>query len=170
MKKKIIKRILLALLWIAIIIGACIFPYPALFMGNSLPKQPKLSISEKKYFDRLKREQPWSKIERMYFNVDSVGESIHQRIPIDFNSKYLYYIQFITKDSTFYFANNSREYAIAFAQYIKDSICLNSPHLIEINIDITYKKIIDEISERNQHDYYDFTVCKDSIHLVPTIE
>ncbi len=47
MKKKIIKRTLLVLLWTVIIIGACIFPYPALFMANSLPKQPELSTNEK---------------------------------------------------------------------------------------------------------------------------
>lgn len=161
------KRALLVLLWTAIIIAICIFPYPALFMGNSLPKQPKLSISERKYFEKLKKEQPWNEINRMYANVDSTGMSIHQPIPIDFDSEYLYYIQFVTKDSSFYFDNNLQGNALAFAQYIKDSICQNSPYLIEIEIDITYKKIIDELSERNQHKYYQFLVKKDSLYLSP---
>lgn len=73
MKKKIIKRTLLVLLWTVIIIGACIFPYPGLFMANSIPKQPELSISEKKYFEKLKKEQSWNKIDRMYVNVDSLS-------------------------------------------------------------------------------------------------
>lgn len=57
-KRRIINRVLWTLFGIVFFIGVCIFPYPALFMYNSIPKQPELSVSEKRYFDKLKKEQP----------------------------------------------------------------------------------------------------------------
>ncbi len=170
MKKKIIKRTLLVLLWTVIIIGACIFPYPGLFMANSIPKQPELSINEKKYFEKLKKEQSWNKIDRMYVNVDSLGEDIMiHNIPIDFSSQYRYAIEFITEDTTCYYANCTFSSAVCFANYIKDSICLNSQNLIEIGIAITYEDTIKD-SRRGTFQYYKFFPQGDSLYLVPETE
>ena len=167
-KRKIIKRILVALIWTAIIIGACIFPYPALFMGHSLPKQPELSLNEKFFFDKLKKEHPWSEIGRTYINIDSLGEDIMIRdIPIDFLSQYRYTIEFSTEDSTFYLANNSQKQAITFAEYIWDSICFKSSYLTEMNISIRYRHPIDKSGNSNTHQFYQFLVKKDSLYLSP---
>ena len=167
MKKKIIKRTLLVLLWTVIIIGACIFPYPALFMANSLPKQPELSTNEKNYFDRLKKEMPWSKISRMYMNIDSLGEDIMIRnIPIDFSSKYTYTISLTTENVACYYANYTPKNAETIAKQIKDSICLNSPNLIEIYISITYKDTIED-SRKGMYRLYQFSQHGDSLNLLP---
>ena len=169
-KRKIIKRILVALIWTVIIIGVCIFPYPALFMGHSLPKQPELSRSEKFFFDKLKKEYPWSEIERMYTNVDSLGKDIMIRdIPIDFSSKYRYDILFSTEDTACYYANCTLQSAVCFAKYIKDSICLNSPNLIDIGIAIEYNDTIPD-SRKDMFECYKFLHKGDSLYLVPQTE
>ena len=163
MKKKIIKRTLLVLLWTVIIIGVCIFPYPALFMANSIPKQPELSLHEKLFFDSLKKEQPWSKIRRMYSNIDSLGNEIWiHDIPINFNSQYVYCICLATQDSTFYSANCTRESALALAKHIKDRICLNSMHLFGIEVDIKYIDT-NENSGKGMYELYQFYIKEDSI-------
>ena len=165
MKKKIIKRIPSALIWTAIIIGACIFPYPALFMGHSLPKQPELSLNEKFFFDKLKKEHPWSEIGRMYINIDSLGNEIWiHDIPINFNSKYVYCICLETRDSTFYSANCTQESALALAKHIKDKICLNSMHLFGIEVDIKYIDT-NENSGKGMYELYQFYIKEDSIKL-----
>lgn len=131
-KRTIIRRVPWAILGIALFIGVCIFPYPALFSGNSLPKQPELSPSEKQYFDKFKNDNPWNEIGRMYVNVDSLGQDIMvKNRPIDFSNKYRYTLSLETEDTACYFANYTPESGAYFAKYIKDSICLNSPHLIE---------------------------------------
>ena len=158
---------MVALIWTAIIIGACIFPYPALFMGHSLPKQPELSLNEKFFFDKLKKEHPWSEIGRMYINIDSLGEDIKIRnIPIDFLSQYRYTIEFITEDTTCYYANYTLQSAVCFAKYIKDSVCSNSPHLVKIEIIITYNDTIED-SRNDMFQYYEFLPKGDSVYLVP---
>lgn len=170
MKKKIIKRVLVALIWTVIIIGVCIFPYPALFMGHSIPKQPELSRSEKFFFDKLKKEYPWSEIDRMYTNVDSLGEDIMIRdIPIDFSSKYRYGILFSTEDTACYYANCTFQSAVCFAKYIKDSICLNSSNLIGIGMAITYNDTIED-SRKGMSQYYKFLLKEDSLYLAPQTE
>lgn len=166
MKNKIIKRTLLALFWIVIIVGACIFPYPALFMWNSLPKQPELSVSEKRYFDKLKREQPWSEIGRMYINLDSLGQDIMERNRlIDFSSKYSYTISLATENITFYFANNTQEHAFTIAKHVRDSICFRSSHLINIEVVIEYNHPIEKSGNSDKYKYYKFDLNKDSISL-----
>lgn len=171
MKKKIIIiKNLLSILGIIIFIAICVFPYPALFMANSLPKQPELSINEKKYFEKLKKEQSWNKIDRMYVNVDSLGEDIMIRnIPIDFSSKYRYGILFSTEDTACYYANCTFQSAVCFAKYIKDSICLNSQNLIGIGMAITYEDTIKD-SRRGMSQYYKFLPQGDSLYLVPKTE
>jgi len=120
MKKKIIKKILLTILGIAILIAICIFPYPALFMANSLPKQPEVSASEKRYFDKFRREHPWNEINRMYINVDSLERDIMIRnIPIDFSSKYRYTIEFITEDTACYYENYTPQVLFALRNTLK---------------------------------------------------
>lgn len=166
--RTIIKIVLWIILGIVLFIGVCIFPYPALFMGNSLPKQPKLSSSEMRYFDKLKKENPWSKISRMYINVDSLGQDIMVRnIPIDFSSKFIYTIRFWTEDTVFYFANNSSKQALSFAKYIKDSICFNTPNLIEIDLSIRYDAPNDKSGNSDLHEFYQFLLDKDSLYLAP---
>lgn len=164
-KRKIIKRILVAVLWIAIIVGACIFPYPALFMGHSLPRQPNLSVNEKLFFDQLRKEYSWSEISRMYCNIDSIGEEIWiHDIPIDFKARYVYCIRLETQDTLIYYANSTQENALAMAKYIKDSICFNSPQLFGIEIDIKYKDAMED-SRNSMYRYYQFYHKKDSMIL-----
>lgn len=167
-KRTIIKRILWVVFGIILFIGVCIFPYPALFMVNSIPKQPELSTNEKKYFEGLKKEQSWSNINRTYMNVDSLGKGIMVRnIPIDFLSNYRYSIVFSTEDTLFYFSNNSSKQALQFAKYINDSICLNSINLIEIDLSIRYNNPIDKSGNGDMHGFYQFITARDSIYLVP---
>lgn len=169
-RRKIIKRILVTLFWTAIIIGVCIFPYRILFMGHSIPQQPELSLIEKRYFNKLKREQPWSEIDRMYFNLDSLGRSIWIRdIPIDFSSPYRYTIKFITNDTAFYYANSTFQKAVCFGKYIKDSVCVNSPYLSKMIIIIAYEDTIKN-SRNGMLQYYEFLSQNDSLYLVPDTE
>ena len=165
MKKKIIKRTLLVLLWTAIIIAIYIFPYPAIFMANSLPKQPELSTSEKKYFEKL-RKQSWNEIDRMYMNIDSLGRDIMIRnIPIDFSSKYIYTISLGTEDTIFYFNNNTQEHAFTIAKYVRDSICFKSPNLANIEVVIEYNHPTEKSGNSDKYKYYKFDLHKDSISL-----
>lgn len=167
MKKKVVNIVLWSIFGITLFVGVCIFPYPALFMGNTLPKQPELSPSEKQYFDKLKKENSWNEIGRMYVNVDSFGQDIMiKNRPIDFSNKYRYTLSLETEDTACYYANYTPESGAYFAEHIKDSICLNSPHLIEIYIDIAYRDTIKD-SRNGMFRVYQFLCQEDSLYLLP---
>lgn len=166
-QSSIINRVMWIIFGIMLFIGACIFPYPALFMSNSLPRQPELSKNEVRYFEQLKKEHLWSDISRMYINVDSLGQDVMiKNKPVDFSTKYRYSAEFLTKDSLLYYAHNTLESAVEFAKYIKDSICIESYYLVEIRIIITYKDTIED-SRNGMFEFYQFKIIKNSLYLVP---
>ena len=137
-----ILKILIGIVFAAIILLiAFIIFFPFAYMKPKFPEQPKYSIAEKLFLEKLKKKYHCTEINRSYYNITAKEEDTF--IKTDFlKHPFSYRIQID-------FENEKERYLSDFKQeslYIKDSILNKNENLKRIVFYVAFAKQIDSRS------------------------